>query len=181
MSLPQSTEKARSLFQTLFQNVSNDRLLLQEPATQFDFLFSNVSEEARLAVSRLAAPKQHDTQADTPDGADRFAVVIVESGEFPVVKLFKTAEQLARYVGTLEGQDVCVVCFHGQFMPITAGKPRYIIMGTDSVSVPLSEHQKPTVVGTTTVTAKYEVQDDGFIGPPELATSYASTAHKPAK
>lgn len=146
---------------------------MAEPPSPFEFMLGGLSEKAKAFVGSNS-PADDLVDSLEPDGSSRYGVVIVESGEFPVVKLFKSMALLAKYVGTLEGQDVCVVCFYGQFMPVSVGKPRYLMTGTEAVLIPAYDGQPITTVGAHVVTASQEMQVDGFLGPPELASTYAS-------
>lgn len=128
-----------------------------------------LSEEAASLAHRQAQLGA----ARLEDKAARYGVVIVHSGEFPVVKLAKTPEQLARLLSSLEGQDVCVACFHGNFLPVTTGPVRHLLVGKRAYVVP---RRGDSVVVTRPLDDLLDdlvIQEDGFLGPEELANSDA--------
>lgn len=113
-------------------------------------------------VEEMAEPSEEDS---------RFGCVECESGEFPIVRLFKTADALARHIGKLEGRDVSVVPFYGSYLRISAGRQRYMQLpdGESLILVPRDGIGAATIVDADLV--DFEWQEDGFIGPPELAAS----------
>lgn len=138
----------------------------------FDDWLDGLSPEARARAEASRLPDAPTEVAD-PVTTPRYGLVVCPSGEFPVVKLFKTAEQLATFVGKLEGEDVCVVCFHGHFLPLTEGPPRFILAGDKAVGVPCVGRPEPVVMPLGKLMDEgLDTQDDGFLGPPELAQTY---------
>lgn len=110
------------------------------------------------------------------DGIDvsvaSFGIVECPDGEWGVVKLYKTFEGLARRVGQLEGSDTIIWSFFGIPIQLTKGPRRYLtILGSESaISVPLVAGDSCKVVPVASI-KHIEIQDDGFLGPPELANS----------
>lgn len=159
-----------------------ERVLARDAqATEFNEWLGSLSSEAVGKLAEIQHPELTvETAADTPQANPRYGVVVCESGEFPIVKLFRTAESMAAYVGTLEGQDICVVCFHGQFLPITTGPPRFVVLGDQVVSVPCQGVKEPVVSGAGRVLDDFEQQVDGFLGPVELSQTdnFEMTTHE---
>jgi len=143
---------------------------------EFTSFADSLSADARAAVMLANSDELPSSVEPPPERGMRYGVVECFSGEFPVLKMFKTAERMATYLKTLEGRDVVVWCFYGQNLPITVGPRRYVLMGDKTVSVPIGD-ESPTVVDTDSV--QVEIQDDGFMGPPELAQTPSKTQENP--
>jgi hypothetical protein len=139
---------------------------------------SDLSDAARAWVDgqrRAEGPAEAGKEEVDEDGLG-FGCVEVESGEFPVVRIFRTAEALARHVGRLEGRDVCVVPFWGAFLKLSKGPLRLVQMPDRAtlLSVPRDGDGRIERIDADDVT--FDWQEDGFVGPYELANSAAFEA-----
>ena len=94
-----------------------------------------------------------------------YGLVECPEGELPVLRQFRDAASLARYLGRLDGTDTAVWAFHGVFLPVTKGPRRLVVLpdGT-AVTVPTSQGDEPRAVPD----PNHDRQEDGFLGPPEL-------------
>ena len=144
----------------------------------------------RMSLS-LEAREWLDNNVDTtlkPDeeidtSVARFGIVEGPDGDWPMMRLYKTPEALARRVGQLEGEDMVLWCFFGLPIQITRGPQRFLLLpgGTQAVTIPLIEGGPCKVVPADLLDG-VEIQDDGFIGPPELAnTKLVMAKLEPAK
>lgn len=108
----------------------------------------------------------------------RFCLVECPDGEFPVLRVFRTAEALARRLQQLEGGDVTAWAFYGIPLPITQGPQRYVLLPDrqTGMSIPVRAGEAIQQVDLALLD-EVVVQEDGFLGPPELAaaTSKAKT------
>ncbi len=144
------------------------RSLHLDTSDPFDAWLGGLSEEAAALAEGQAGGGAAEEEGDR--AAARYGVVIVHSGEFPVVKLVKTPGRLAQLLGDLAGQDVCVACFRGRFLPVTAGPRRFVLLGDQAVSLPLPG-EEPQVVTLDALLDDLTIQEDGFLGPEELANT----------
>lgn len=105
-------------------------------------------------------------------GVPRYAVVECPDGEWAQLRTFKNYEGLARRLQQLEGTDTVVWCFYGVPLSITKGPQRYLELpgGTQKVLIPMFAGGPCRLVDADLL-GKLAVQEDGYIGPPELATA----------
>lgn len=147
-----------------------------EETTAFRQFCEELSPEARVAFTRKTdAPVE--PQVDEANA--RWGVVESTDGEWAQMRLFKSAEALARRVQQLEGTDTVVWCFYGIALPVTKGPQRYIVMpgGTQLIQVPVFEGG-PTKVVDADLLGSVVFEEAGYVGPPELAESNPVTADK---
>jgi hypothetical protein len=132
---------------------------------------SGLTAEGREAVD-AGVPDARPPEADIEPGAVRYALIEVPSGEWPVVRVFKSAEGLAGRVGMLEGEDVVVAPFYGVPLSFTKGPQRYLLLpdGQTAIQVPMYQGG-PCKLVDASLLGNAEVQTDGFLGPPELSES----------
>lgn len=143
------------------------------PAVVSDFaaFVSALPAKAQKAVSSVTDGPPPRPEETCKEEAKRFGCVECDNGEFPKMRLFKDAESLAKYLGSVEGQDKAVWCFHGVPMRFTTGPQRYLFMpdGETAMTVPIVPGAKihrieADLIGT-------ELQEDGFVGPSYLANT----------
>jgi hypothetical protein len=132
----------------------------------------NLSPEAREAVDGLVHAEP-TVEERSDQEAVRYCLLECQDGEWPVLRTFKTAEQLARRMGALEGEDMVLVPLFGVPLKFTMGKQRYLYLpdGETAVTVPLVERGPVKVVDASLV-GELEIQTDGFVGPPALAETH---------
>jgi hypothetical protein len=111
-----------------------------------------------------------DEEVDT--SVARWGLVEAPDGEWATMRLFKTPEGLAKRIASLEGQDVVVAAFFGLPLQVTRGTQRYLILpgGQQAVMIPIYAGG-PCKLVPANVLDSLEIQDDGFLGPPELANT----------
>jgi len=109
------------------------------PPSAYDAFMSAVSPSARAAAAVVSDGQPPPPDETCPESARRFAAVVSENGEFAKLILFKDAEALAKYLGSIEGDDVVVVPFWGVPLRFTVGPQRYLMMpdGMAAMSIPL--------------------------------------------
>jgi hypothetical protein len=103
-----------------------------------------------------------------PAVVPQFCLVECPDGEWPVVKTFPTADALAQRVGELHGQDCVVWAFYGIPLRLTRGPRRHLLL-PDGTALPATWGGAGRVSADQFTSA--DVQDDGFVGPPELSAS----------
>lgn len=137
-------------------------------AAEFTAVRSMLSPELQ---ERLTSRVEAD---DTPKPMSmRYGIVESPNGEWAYTRLFKTAEELSDRVAALEGQDVVVQCFYGIPLPITKGRQRYMALPDGRMfRIPTFPGGKGESVDPATI-RDLEIEDRGFLGPPELAESVA--------
>lgn len=134
----------------------------------------SLSGRARDLVDAQAATAGEPVEPDDFDsGVVRYGLVECESGEYPVVRLFKSADAMARHLGKLEGRDVCAAAFYGYFLKIGRGPARLLQLPWRKalIAVPRDGLGPIHHVGADLV--EFDWQEDGFLGPPDLANSAA--------
>jgi hypothetical protein len=131
---------------------------------------ATLTDQARVALD-AAASAGAPVVEDVDMSVARFGLVEAPDGEWASIKLFKTAEGLARRVGMLEGEDMVVWGFVGFPLQLTRGPQRYLLLpGDEAVMVPMYEGGPVKRVPADLVES-LPVQEDGYIGPPELANT----------
>ena len=97
-------------------------------------------------------------------------------GEFPKVRLFRSPDNLARYMRRLEGQEVAVWAFYGVPLSFTAPDPkfnrRYLCLpgNQEAILIPSSPTESIQRVDISILELLgLDVQEDGWLGDPRLA------------
>lgn len=141
------------------------------PASDFDAFASTLSPAARKAVEVVTDGPPPPPEETCKEEVKRFGCVEGDNGEFAKLRLFKDAESLAKYLGSVEGEDKVVWCFHGVPLRFTVGPQRYLMLpdGETAISIPIAPGAKILRVEADLLGAEY--QEDGFIGPAYLANT----------
>jgi hypothetical protein len=101
-----------------------------------------------------------------PD-AVHYGLVECPDGQPPVVKLFPSVRRLAGHLAALEGQDVYVALFVGRPLSLTRAPGRWLVFPDGSgLRLPRGPSDVPEMEPE--LPEGLELQDDGFLGPPEL-------------
>lgn len=100
----------------------------------------------------------------------KFHLVECADGEWATVSTFKVPEGMVRRLADLEGQDTNVWAFYGVPLIISRGPQRYVCLpdGKHAMTVPPYAGGPVKIVDITLLTG-IKPQDDGYMGPPELA------------
>ena len=119
-----------------------------------------------------------DSQVEVSDatfvGEPRFCLCEMPEGEFPRVKIFKSAEAMVRYIGQVEGQELSVWPFYGIPLRMTKSDAksslRYVYMPgeLEAAIVPKSKREKYEMVDSELID-HLDYQDDGWLGDPAVA------------
>jgi hypothetical protein len=138
----------------------------------FDRWRSGLSPQAQQWTDGQTEAGESRPDEELLEGA-RYGCVECPDGEFPVVRLFKTEEALARHVGGREGKDVSIVPFYGHFLRFSKGPQRYMFSPGGEKLVLIPRDGIGPVRSCEADLVEFDWQEDGFVGPPELAdTSY---------
>lgn len=141
-----------------------------EAEDAFDAFVGSLPGQARAAIT---VPPPADPERPGPDDVARFALVETTDGEWSKLRVFKTAEGLARRIGALEGTDTVVVPFFGLPLKITRGPQRYLTLPNgQAVQIPLYDGAPARVIPADLM-PEVPIQEDGFIGPIELSEGQA--------
>jgi hypothetical protein len=146
----------------------------------FEFVCRDLSPAAREAVSvMVGAEPSTDEIADV--GMARYCMVEAVDGEWPTLRMFKTAEALAKRIGAMEGEDAVLWVYFGLPLQFTRGPQRYLLLpdGVTAIQVPMYAGG-PCRKVSSDLLSNLETQDDGFVGPPEL-TVVLEAPGKPIK
>lgn len=135
----------------------------------------DLSEPARDHLDTLVPLDAVRPEEAVSVTAYRYAAVECENGEFPVVRLLRTADALARYLGRLEGQDVSVIPFYGQLLNFSAGPVRYLQLPDLTTLLVIPRQGEGPCQRIDADLVQFEAQEDGFLGPPELANTTTLT------
>lgn len=138
----------------------------------------DAAREALLQVPMAAdaTPPEAATLPVVVDNQQRYLLLECPSGEFPKLRSFRTPEKLVARLAKLAGQDVVAYIFFGVHLPFTVGPQRYLHLpdGQHLLAIPFPPGALPETVEAATVAM--ELQDDHFLGPPELAQTYYQPA-----
>lgn len=115
-------------------------------------------------------PAAQDAVPDPDVTAACFGMVEAENGEWAKMRLFRDAEGLAFRLAEQEGKDIVVWCFYGIPLKLSRGPQRYLMLpdGQSAVKIPMGCVGSVEFVDGSFLDG-FEMQDDGFIGPPQLA------------
>ena len=181
-----SATESDSLFQTFLGHLSQSaRAKLcglswaaddDESTTAFDRLCGLLSDEAAEYFNRTSASSQTSCAAPVPrERRPRYCVVECAEGEWPVLRMFgDDAGRLAWHLASLEGKDVCVFPFYGVPIPLSRGPYRIMVLPDDT-----AWQLSPVVQPLKFIDGEIRLQEDGFLGPPCLATVSAPDQKEP--
>lgn len=145
-----------------------------EEAGAYAAFRSCLSPQASEQLDQLAGAEQ---PPDDTRNAQQPCFCLVEGrdGQWPVLRTFKSAEGLARRIGQLEGEDVILWPFFGVPLEFSKGGQRYLRLpdGENLLSIPRFEGGPVSRLPVTAI-RKFDAQDTGFVGPPELASNRAA-------
>lgn len=134
-------------------------------------LLASLSPVARQALGESAQARPPAPEQEYDATLARYGLVECPDGEWGAMRIFKRVEGLASRVGQLEGEDVVVWAFFGLPVRLTKGPQRYLLLPNGkAVMVPAYEGG-PTKVVDADLLDTLEIQEDGYLGPPELANS----------
>lgn len=141
-----------------------------------------VSPAFQHAVEALSplARQAVDAAASVPPSAwpggrkPLWLMVEAEEGEWANIKVFRTEDALLRRLRALEGKDVQAFAVYGIPIPFSRA-PHRIVFLPDGQARQLGVQITAVEVMETQVT----LQEDGFLGPPELAVSGSPGALPP--
>lgn len=142
------------------------------PETGDNEFFASLPAETRNALQ--GRPVSPPVNADM--GEVLFGLVECRDGEYPLMRIFRRAEDLARHLGTLEGEDVAVWAYYGIAMPFTAGPMRYLYLPDNQHALTVPTYEGGPVRKVRTDILSLAMQEDGFLGPPELAEIHGVTS-----
>jgi hypothetical protein len=143
---------------------------------EFLSLRAGLTRAAREALDGMAASPPSYQQADAR--LARPCLVEAPDGDWPLLRQFHSLEDLVRRLGQLEGEDVVAWAFFGIPLPFTRGPQRYLALpdGVRAITVPLYEGGPIRAVPLQDVLDTLGVQEDGFLGPPELSDTRIVTS-----
>jgi len=147
--------------------------------------------EASIPLDYVEMVDQVNTQ--TVVGAEhapepRWCLCEQPDGEFPKVRMFQELEDMARYMGRLEGDETAIWAFYGIPMRFTApigdDKIRYLFLPGEemAVSIPKSNQElMRTLDADDVLAAEPDWQEDGWIGDPALSEAVSESYYKKDK
>lgn len=150
---------------------------------QFAAFRSSLMPSTRERVDGLVSDERIEPVDIEPDtNAARYCLVEGPDGEWSSVRVFKTPEGLARRIGSMEGQDMVVWAFFGIPLRITKGPQRYLLLpdGQQAITIPLYDGGPVQFVDADLLSER-EIQEDGFVGRPELAVGRMPEPKMPSK
>lgn len=142
---------------------------LGEEYDDFAAYRAELSPETQRQLDELV-PAAEDKVPDPDVNAACFGMVEAENGEWAKMRLFPDVEALAMRLALQEGQDVVVWCFYGIPLKLSRGPQRYLMLpdGQNAVKIPMGAVGPVEFVDGSFLDS-FEMQEDGFIGPPQLA------------
>lgn len=140
-----------------------------EEHEEFASFRASLSSEAAEQLDYLV-PEAKDAQPDPDAAAACYGLVECENGDWATIKLFKSVQGLGGRLAYLEGQDVVAWAFYGIPMQFTKGPQRFLMMpdGQSALKIPMYVNGPSEIVSTDTL-KNFDMQEDGFLGPPQLA------------
>lgn len=138
-----------------------------DDADAFERFAGGLSTAARTALSGLPEPEPPERAVSRSNA--RYGLLEAHDGDWPVLKLYKKPEAVARRLAALQGKDVVVSVFFGLPLAITRGPQRYLFLpgGEQAIEIPVVEGLPTRTVPAEQV-AELPVEESGFFGPPEL-------------
>lgn len=139
--------------------------------TEFDAFAQHLPPSVRSSVAAVVAGPSPPPEETCKEEAKRFGCVESENGEFSTLRMFRDADSLVRYLGSVEGEDKVIWCFYGVPLRFTRGPQRYLMLpdNNTALSIPLLPGVK--LVRADADLIDLEWQEDGFVGPAYLAST----------
>lgn len=140
---------------------------------------NTLSAHASGQLEEMAVVPADEEVIEPDEKLVRYCLVECPDGDWSMVRMFKQPEGLARRIGQLEGEDMVVWAMYGIPLRITKGPQRYLMLpdGQTALTIPVIEGGPVKQVDADLLDS-LELQDDGYIGPPELAHAHAITQQK---
>ena len=140
---------------------------------------STLSAFASGQLDELTTAPAQEEAVELNEKLARYCLIECPDGDWSMIRMFKSPEGLARRIGQLEGEDTVVWAVFGIPLRITKGPQRYLLLpdGQTALTVPVIEGGPVKQVDADLLDS-LELQDDGYIGPPELAHAHAITRQK---
>jgi hypothetical protein len=126
-----------------------------------------------VLLQKLApAAAIEEAPSPNPPGA-KYMLYVVPDGEAPHVRCFDTAEDWARGLGKLDGDDVYVLPVWGVPLQFTQGPRRWLKLpnGLEAMSVPEFAAEQVRLCSVEDLANELPLQDDGYLGPPLMTAS----------
>lgn len=166
----------QSLPQSPTSRADTARRRLAASDSGYRSLTNVVSARARAALESAAAPDESGAPAGYAPG---YYAVFQDEGDWPVVRGYGSLAQLQRSIAAADGNDTTCVPFYGVPLAFTrkvekgdddpAGRPRVLILPDHSgvlLASPFSAME--------TLYPDYDVDENWFLGPPELSMVVAA-------
>lgn len=146
---------------------------------QYQEFLKVLQPETRAAMTK---PKPEPTEPQVPTEVARWGIVESPDGEWAQMRLFKSAEGLARRLQQLEGQDVVAWCFFGVPLKLTKGPQRVLLLPGEktAIQIPLYDGGPCTVVPVADPD-ELVFEKTGYVGPRQLAEAPPSKEALEAK
>lgn len=151
-----------------------------DETTSYRQFVSGLTPETQAAFSKPKPKAVGEPQVE--QSVAKWGLVESPDGEWAQMRLFKSAEGLARRVQQLEGKDVVVWAFWGVALPLTKGPQRLLLLpgGKQAIQIPLYEGG-PCEVVPVADPDELVFEKMGYVGPPELAEAPPSKEALEAK
>lgn len=122
-----------------------------------------------------------DDESDWPDEREpAYCLVICPDGEVPTLQTFHTPEELAERMRHYSDSDVYAFPFIGIPLPFTEAPARVMFL-PDDTAVAVNAEGSVAVAAADDSVKDVILQDDWFLGAPELHLVTARAAEKPAE
>ena len=138
----------------------------EEGGRPFDELRQHLSPAARQTLDGNLP----EDESELPEGRGLgFCMIECEEGEFPALRIFRTLNGLVERIRSQDGKDIVVWPFLGIPLPFSKGPNRVLLLPSDK-AITISETQTHVELREEDL----EIQEDGFLGPPELSIAAPS-------
>jgi hypothetical protein len=140
-----------------------------EETDDYSILRASLTAATRDTLDAMVTNIENEEVQPNEDSG-RYCLVEHPDGEWSNVRLFKTLEGLARRIGSLEGQDMQLWAFYAIPLVFTKGKQRYLMApdGASAIQIPIYEGAPIKTIASDLLDGT-PTQEDGFVGPVELA------------
>lgn len=149
-----------------------DDTIEDEETAQYMAFRATLSAAAAEQLDALFGDSEDDS-VEVNDKLARYCLIECPDGGWSTVRMFKNKEDLARRLGRLEGEDMVVWAMFGVPLRLTKGPQRYLLLpdGMTALTIPIIEGG-PVKTIEADLLDQIELQDDGYVGPPELAQAH---------